>query len=164
MKYDFVNELGYLALATRLKRISDAMVHSSRTMYKSLGMDIEPNWFLIFKLLAKHDQLSVTEMAKKLHFSHPSVITMVSKMKERGYLWTFNDPDDSRKQQFSLTEKAHDEIPDFEKIWAAGTEAVGQLFADDSFLNQLEMLEVKFSQSDFMERTLNELNSTHTIA
>ena len=69
MKYDFVNELGYLALATRLKRISEAMVHSGRQMYKTLGMDIEPNWYLIFKLLQKYEQLTVMEMASKLHFS-----------------------------------------------------------------------------------------------
>lgn len=80
MKYDFINELGYLALATRLKRISDAMVHSGRQMYKTLELDVEPNWFLIFKLLDKYQQLSVTDIASKLHFSHPSVICLVNKM------------------------------------------------------------------------------------
>ncbi|MCP4460959.1 MAG: MarR family transcriptional regulator [Cytophagales bacterium] len=158
MQYDFVNELGYLALATRLKRISEAIVHSGRNMYKSLGMDIEPNWFLIFKLLTKHEQLSVTEIAKKLHFSHPSVITLVSKMKERGYLQTFTDPIDSRKQLFELTEKAQTNLPEFETVWKAGTKGVADLFpADNNFLDQLETLEIQLSQSDFMERTLNEL-------
>ena len=162
MKNDFVNELGYLALATRLKRISEAMVHSGRNMYKSLEMDIEPNWFLIFKLLTKHEHLSVTEMAKKLHFSHPSVITLVSKMKDRGYLHTFTDPTDSRKQQFALTEKALEQIPEFEIIWRAGTTAVAGMFPPESnFLEQLESLEIQFSQSDFMERTLNQLQHAH---
>ncbi len=158
MEYDFVNELGHLALATRLKRISDAMVHSGRNMYKSLNMDIEPNWFLIFKLLSKHNQLSVTEMARKLHFSHPSVITLVSKMKEKDYLQSFIDPEDSRRQLFMLTEKAHEHIPEFDMVWRAGTKGVRDLFpTDSSFLEQLETLEIKLSQSNFMERTLNEL-------
>lgn len=158
MKYDFVNELGYLALATRLKRISEAMVHSGRNMYKSLDMDIEPNWFLVFKLLTKHEHLSVTQMAKKLHFSHPSVITLVAKMKERGYLSTFADPSDSRKQQFRLTKKAHTNLPEFETVWQAGTKGVSDLFPFDSnFLEQLEMLEIQLSKSNFKERTLNEL-------
>ena len=164
MKYDFVNELGYLALATRLKRISEAMVHSGRQMYKTLGMEIEPNWFLIFKLLQKYDQLSVTEMAKRLHFSHPSVITLVTKMKDKGYLDLRKDPKDSRRQLCTLTDRALEEMPDFEKVWEAGTNAVGEMFTDDTFLNQLEMLEIKFSQSDFRERTLSELKHEQHIA
>ncbi|MEQ9404876.1 MAG: MarR family transcriptional regulator [Cyclobacteriaceae bacterium] len=158
MKYDFINELGYLALATRLKRISEAMVHSGRHMYKSLGMDIEPNWFLIFKLLMKYDQLSVTEMANKLHFSHPSVITMVNKMELNGYLHSIQDKVDTRKRLFSLSDRAIKEIPEFEKIWEAGTIGVQKLFAyDNHFLDLLESLEIQLSQSDFMQRTLNEL-------
>lgn len=158
MQYDFVNELGYLALATRLKRISDAMVHSGRQMYKVLGMDIEPNWFLIFKLLTKFDGLSVTEIAKKLHFSHPSVITMVSKMEKNGYLQYELDQSDNRKKIFTLTEKALDNLPEFEQIWQAGTSSMGDLLPNgDDFLRQLETIEIQLKKADFMTRTLDEL-------
>lgn len=158
MQYDFVNELGYLGLAVRLKRLSEAMVHSGRQMYKSLGIDIEPNWFLIFKLLKKYDQLSVTEMATKLHFSHPSVITMIAKMEKAGYLASTVDKSDSRKKNFTLSQKAHDNLPAFEKIWEAGIAGVEKLFTDESnFMGELESLEVLYSQKDFKERTLNEL-------
>ncbi len=158
MKYDFINELGYLALAPRLKRISEAMVHSGRQMYKELGMDIEPNWFLIFKLLSKYECLSVTEIAGKLHFSHPSVITLVNKMEASGYLESSIDSKDSRKRTFRLTKKANDRMPDFEAVWEAGIEGVRKLFSEDSnFLDLLESLEVQLSQQDFMNRTLTEL-------
>jgi MarR family transcriptional regulator, organic hydroperoxide resistance regulator len=159
MKYDFVNELGYLALATRLKRISEAMVHSGRQMYKELDLDIEPNWFLIFKLLSKFEQLSITEMASKLHFSHPSIITLVNKMEQNGYLISIADKLDARKKQFSLTQNAIKRIPEFEKVWIAGTASVKNLFQDDSFLNQLEAIEIQLSQSDFKTRTLKELEN-----
>lgn len=160
MKYDFVNELGYLGLAVRLKRLSEAMVHSGRQMYKALGKDIEPNWFLIFKLLKKYHQLSVTEMATKLHFSHPSVITIVSKMENAGYLLSTVDKTDSRKKNFTLSKKAEDSLPELEQIWEAGTEGVGKLFSENSnFMDQLESLEISYSEMDFKERTLNELGN-----
>lgn len=159
MKYDFVNELGYIALATRLKRISEAMVHSGRQMYKTLGMDIEPNWFLIFKLLQKYDQLSVMEMASKLHFSHPSIIGMVNKMEANDYLESSTDKTDSRKRQFRLTKKAMSNIPEFQKVWEAGTIGMQKIFPDNSFMHQLEAIEIQLSQSDFMERTLKELSN-----
>lgn len=159
MKYDFVNELGYAALATRLKRISEVMVHSGRQMYKELGVDIEPNWFLIFKLLTKFEQQSVTEMASKLHFSHPSIISLVGKMEENGYLISKPDKDDARKKQYFLSAKAVDKIPEYEKIWDAATLSQRKIFEDDSFLNQLEQIEIKLSQSDFRTRTLKELEN-----
>ncbi|MEQ9467519.1 MAG: MarR family transcriptional regulator [Ekhidna sp.] len=159
MLYDFVNETGYLGLAVRLKRLSEAMVHSGRQMYKELGEDIEPNWFLIFKLLKKYEQLSVTEMASKLHFSHPSVITLVGKMEKAGYLHSSVDKSDSRKKHFRLSEKAHENLPRFEKIWSAGAEGTKKLFPEGSnFMDLLELLEVQYSKQSFKDRTLNELN------
>ena len=164
MQYDFVNELGYLALATRLKRVSEAMVHSGRQMYKSLGLDIEPNWYLIFKLLVKYEELSITEMATKLHFSHPSVITLVNKMEANKYVQSKVDPNDSRKRNYTLTQKAVDHLPQFEQIWVSGTEGVRKLFPEGStFMQDLETLEIKLSQLDFKQRTFNELHHEQSI-
>ncbi|MEO9870036.1 MarR family winged helix-turn-helix transcriptional regulator [Ekhidna sp.] len=160
MQYDFVNELGYLGLSVRLKRLSDAMVHSGRQMYKSLDLDIEPNWFLIFRLLQKYNQLSVTEIAAKLHFSHPSIITMINKMETAGYLNSSVDKSDSRKTNFTLSKKAEENLPRFEEIWTAGTEGVRKLFPEENnFMDQLEALEIHYSQKDFKTRTLNELGN-----
>ena len=160
MQYDFINELGYLGLAVRLKRLSEAMVHSGRQMYKALGLTIEPNWFLIFKLLKKYGKLSVTEIAAKLHFSHPSVITMVGKMEKAGYLNPAMDKTDSRRKHFSLSKKAEENMPHLEKVWEAGIAGIRKLFPEDSnFLDQLESLEIQYSQKDFKTRTLNELDN-----
>ena len=157
--YDFVNELGYLALATRFKRLSEAMVHSGREMYKELGLDVEPNWFLIFKLLKKYETLSVTQIANKLHFSHPSVITLISKMEQNGYLQSSSDDKDARKKNYTLTDKAHEKLPQLEEIWHAGTVGVQNLFDTDSrFLEELEQLEVHLSKKSFKQRTFNEMN------
>ena len=49
MKKDFLADLGYLALVMRLKRISDAMIHEGRSLYRELDLDIEPNWFAVFQ-------------------------------------------------------------------------------------------------------------------
>ena len=157
--YDFVNELGYLALATRFKRLSEAMVHSGREMYKELGIDVEPNWYLIFKLLKKYETLSVTEMANKLHFSHPSVITLISKMEQNGYVRFSSDTRDARKRNYTLTEKAVGALPKLEAIWHAGTVGVQNLFSPDSrFLEELEYLEIQLSKQNFKQRTFNELD------
>ena len=74
MENDFVKELGYLGFTMRLKRISDALMHEGRRLYSELDVDIEPNWFVIFKLLGKHGAMTVTEISERVLMAHPSVI------------------------------------------------------------------------------------------
>ncbi|MBX2876759.1 MAG: MarR family transcriptional regulator [Saprospiraceae bacterium] len=160
MKPDFVAELEYLGLSVRLKRISETMVHGGRNLYRQLGLDIEPNWYLLLLLLKEHKQLSITEMAEYLRFSHPSIIGMVKKMKSRGYLESSTDKKDSRRQLVELSAKAKAELPRLERIWEAGERGVRKLFdVDDDFLDKLARLEQQYVQFDFMERTLKELEN-----
>ena len=160
MKDDFVLELGYVSLAVRLKRISEFMIHSGRQMYKILGLDIEPNWFLIFKILDRYERLSITEIAQHLRFSHPSVISMVKKMKQKDYLLSQVDQQDSRRQLVSLSPKAKKILPRLEHIWTMGEIGLDKLFSPgQDFLKQLEKLEVQLREKSFMERTLNELDN-----
>ncbi len=56
MDFDFIKELGYKALDSRLKRISDRMSHDVRKFYKEFGIDVEPNWYLVFMLLQKEER------------------------------------------------------------------------------------------------------------
>lgn len=159
MENDFIAELGYLALAVRLKRISDTMIHSGRTMYKSLKIDIEPNWFLIFKLLKKHKKLSVMEIAGLLQFSHPSIITMLKKMKANGYLESNPCSEDARKHQVTLTPKAQRILPKLEEIWDAGELGVQNMLPpENTLLQTLEAIENQYQEKNFMQRTLTALH------
>lgn len=158
MKENFANQLGYLALAVRLKQINETMVHSARNLYKYLELDIEPNWYLIFKLLKQYECLSITEIAECLRFSHPSVISIVKKMKEKDYLEGFIDPNDSRRKMVKLTDRAQEELPKLERLWKAGENTIRKIFPEhDDFLDKLEIIENYYREESFMQRTLNEL-------
>ncbi len=160
MDEDFIAELGQLALAARLKRLSDQMIHNGRNLYRYKGMDIEPNWYLVFKLLNRHGKLSVTDISKCLRMSHPSIIAMINKMKEKGYLQTKKDEQDSRRQTIQLTTGANDLLPTFEKVWNANERAIGKLLEPNpDFLSQLENLEKQLVEKDLMTRTLDEIGN-----
>ena len=154
MENDLIKELEYMGLAPWLKRISDTMVHSGRQMYKSLGFDIEPNWHTIFLLLEKHGTLSVTEIAGKLKFAHPSIISIVEKMRANGYLESYTNPDDKRKQQYKLTEKAVENLPKYKELWLCGVKGIQELFNFDILSNELEKLEDALTEKSFKDRTL----------
>lgn len=156
MHEDFLKELGYLALATRLKRISDRMIHSGRMMYKALDMDIEPNWYMVFKLLQKHKELSVTQIADRLQLAHPSIISIIGKMTEAGYLEGNKCEKDGRRQLLQLTEKARKSLPQFEEVWEAGTRGVEKMMKEHDILPLLGHLEAQLSKQNFKERTFAE--------
>ena len=154
---DFLRELGLLSFVTRLKRVSDAMLHDGRKLYKELGMDIEPNWYVIFKLLEKNGEMTVTEIADTIGFAHPSVITIVNKMIKSGYLESGQCSVDSRRRLLSLTDKSRENMPEFEKVWEAGITGVKRMLADTDALNFLDSLEEKIEDRGFMERTRESL-------
>ncbi len=159
---DFAGSLGYLSLAVRFKRLSDQMMHGARQVYKQHGLEIEPNWYLIFKLLEEKCCLSITEIGESLQFSHPSVISIVRKMRAKGFLNCATDKTDSRRQLVTLSDKALRELPRLQSFWLAGEQSIEKLFpAQSDFLDQLTRLEEQYRAKDFMTRTLNELNHEH---
>lgn len=157
MDEDFLRELGTISFVTRLKRVSDAMLHDGRRMYKHLGYDIEPNWFVIFKLLEKHKELTVTEIAERIGFAHPSVIAIVNKMLKSGYVAEKKSPLDSRKRILTLTAKAENKMPEFQRVWDARTAGVKRMLETTDAFAFLETLENKINEQGFKNRTLKEL-------
>ena len=159
MDNDIVHEMGYVALATRLKRISDKMNHSTRLMFKNLNMDIEPNWYLVLILVEKKPNISVMEIAEKLNFTHQSVITMTTKMVKRNYLQNSKDIKDKRKTIFNLTSKAIEILPEISKIWEIGKDVIYELLNGDTIITKyLEILESNLDEKSFGQRVINKLN------
>ncbi|MEH0154100.1 MarR family transcriptional regulator [Limibacter armeniacum] len=160
MKEDLVKELGLRALGTRLKRIADAMSHSSRAMYKKLDLDIEPNWYLILKLVNERKAISVIDIADSIGFTHQSVITITNKMIKKGYLKSAKDANDLRRTVFTLTPKAIDTLPAVEQIWDCGEEVITEMLHHQTeILKYLDTIEQQFNQSSFGDRIIHKLKS-----
>ena len=81
-------------------------------------------------------------------------------MKEKEYLLSSVDQNDSRRQLVTLSPKAKEILPKLEHIWKMGELGLDKLFEPgQDFLKQLEMLERQLREQNFMERTLNELKN-----
>jgi len=159
MKNDFLKELGYSGLTARLKRLSDSMLYSAKDFYKSENVNIEPNWHLVFLILKKHTKRTMTEIADAFHLSQPAVVKIINKMKAKGYIDVIKDIDDNRKQQLKLSQKAINELPQFENYWQAAHNSIEDALKDnDEFLVLLEKLEDKMDNKNLKERTLSQLN------
>ena len=161
MDNDFIKELGYKALDSRFKRISDRMAHDVRKLYKEFNIDVEPNWYLIFMLLQKNDKISIAEIAERLGYAHPSVVIIVKKMTDKGYLNSKQDSNDKRKQIISLTKKALKLLPELQKLWNSCENAILSILEEDlSILSYLDKIDTVLKESSFHNRFKQEYLKT----
>jgi DNA-binding MarR family transcriptional regulator len=161
MQQDIIQQLGYIALPSRLKRISDKMAHSARQMYRQLGMDVEPNWYPVLLLVKDQPGISVTELAAQLKFTHQSVMALTQKMSRKGYLKSGKDKIDARKLVFKLSRKGREVLPQVEAVWAAGQRALDDMLHGDTQLMQyLDRLEAEMEAEGFGERIMGHLEKS----
>ena len=71
---DKISKLGYLAGATRFRRISEKLHIDGDKIYKDCRIDFKASWFSVFYLLDS-DELpkTVVELAGEIGFSHITV-------------------------------------------------------------------------------------------
>lgn len=160
MKRDILKEMEHLALTARLKRISDNMLYSAKDLYKTLDLDIDPNWHLIFMMFKKKDILTMTEIAEAFQISQTAVIKIIKKMKSKNYLINSKDPLDNRKQILQLSKKAKRELPMLEKVWEAGEKTIKDILHDNKeIFEQLNMIEEAINKASYKERTIKHLKN-----
>jgi len=164
MSSDFIKDLGYKALDSRFKRISDRMAHDVRKLYKELHIDIEPNWYLVFMLLQQKGEISMVTIADSLGYAHPSVVALVKKMAEKDYLLIKKDQVDKRKQMISLSPKAVEMLPQLEQIWHSCESAILELLGGDlAILQYLDGIDAALKTTSFHQRFKQAyLNSTQS--
>lgn len=150
---DFLNELKYLGITARIKRLNDALTYSIKDLYQSQNMDIEPSWHLILLLLKKDKQLSSVELSKRIQISQPAITKVIKKMITKGYVKQTISPADNRVKIVELTAKSHQNFPKWEKVWDAGQNTIAEMLADnDIFFTALSAFEDQQRQKSFKER------------
>lgn len=154
MEKDLLEELGYRTLDSRLKRISDRIIHDIRAFYKSQELELEPNWYLIFELLKTEEFVTTSMIVQRTKLAQPSIAMIVKKMMQKGYLKSTTDPKDGRIQQLRLTEKAREQLPFFEKIYENCNATIWEILGeDDGILQYLDAIDRRLNERSFRERS-----------
>ncbi len=87
------------------KTISDKMKASADADLKRHGLTFAQARVLAF-LQSVGGQTTQKEIEKFLQVSHPTVVGVVSRMEQNGFLSTWIDPEDRRNKRVKLTPKA----------------------------------------------------------
>ena len=140
---DFYEEVGKLALGSRLRRLSENMLSQAKEIYKDYGVTLEPRWFPVFYLLSHESGLTITEVAVKINHSHASVSQIVKEMKNRGLITISKDQMDGRKSIIALSEEGKSKSDQMRQVYPDVSKAVENLLRDTNHdvwegINELE--------------------------
>jgi DNA-binding MarR family transcriptional regulator len=119
MQNDFFNELGVLALGSRLKRLSDLMMSDAQAIYQALDHDFQPRWFTLIALLSKKGSIGIVEASEHLGLSQPAISQFTRDLIKKEYVLKLSDEQDSRKKLLSLTPKGKKLVKDMQPMWQA---------------------------------------------
>lgn len=151
---DFMAELGELAIASRLRRLSDLYWQGVTVIYRESGIDFEVKWATVFLLIARRGLVAITEIADQLGITHPAVIQIVNELVQKGLITSEKSDIDSRKRLLSLSPAGAAIIPEMQPSWDAFTTVSRQMFDEQThnLLLALQETESKLTEKCFANR------------
>ncbi|MVN90442.1 MarR family winged helix-turn-helix transcriptional regulator [Mucilaginibacter aquatilis] len=151
---DLISELAELALATRLKRLSDRLAHDVNKIYKELNLNFESKWFLVLELLNRRKTLSIVDIAEELKLTHPAIVQFVDQMLSAKLINAHKDKTDGRKRLVSLSANGkkllRELAPVLEAIKIENENWLTQ--ADNNLLVTIAQLEKALEEKNMYER------------
>lgn len=102
---DFFDKIGKIAIGSRLRMLTEKITEDAAQLYKSYDVDLQPKWFPVFYVLSQGEEKTVTEIAKEIGHSHPSVSKILGEMSKKGLIREKKDKTDGRRNIVGLSKK-----------------------------------------------------------
>lgn len=156
MSSDHIDELGILALGSRLKRLSDRIMTDGARIYAAQEADFEPRWFPLATLLKKEPLLPVGDAAKALGLSHAAVSQLANAMTRSGIITSEKSAEDERRTLLSLTPKGQQLLEQVAPLWDNIRDALSEVAAASGtdFLAAVGHIEHALDVSSFYDRAM----------
>ncbi|HHL31240.1 MAG TPA: MarR family transcriptional regulator [Oceanospirillales bacterium] len=157
---DYFDDLGEVALGSRLKRLSDRVMSDAARVYQYTGHDMQPKWFTLMSLLADKKKVSVVQAADFLGLSQPCISQFSRELLKKGWLQVQTDANDLRRKIMSLTTKGKRQYkkmqPMRQSVHAAAVSICQEL--DQDFYQALKQFEQALERKSLYHRTLESLH------
>jgi DNA-binding MarR family transcriptional regulator len=161
---NFYQNLGYLVLGSRLRRLSEAFLSEINQVYQNEGIDFDASWFPVFYLLSKNESLSIKELSEQIEISHPAASQLITGLKSKGLVASATCTDDGRRQLVQLTESGRQLLKRVKPVWDALTTAMEQLVTGNpgchDILPAISALENTFRSVNLSDSIAEKLSET----
>lgn len=117
--HDHIHSLGYLALASRLKRLSDEIYGEGSAFYQRNGIAFEPSCFPLLTLIEQQQEISISDAVMALGLSQPAISQKVAQLQKQKLITLMASKDDKRSKRIRLSAKGHALIEQLRPLWYA---------------------------------------------
>ena len=151
---NLTKEFGAQILSARLVRLSETIIQDTANfLYSNNITGIKPRSIGALLLMDKEGEMTVTEMARVLGFSHPTIIALVKELEDQKYLSSKASKEDKRKRIVILTAKGKSLISKLEKTMNSYNSTFKRLLgSDNALLKAIDDLEGKLSKESLSDR------------
>lgn len=154
--------LGYLAGATRLRRIGEKLQTEGDKIYSESGLPFKASWFATYyTLLSANHPLTIQEISAAIGFTHITVKNVVRELEENGIVKIKPNPYDARSKHVSLTTKGQNLLTRLNPLWQRLSLTLKELLMNGhpDFINIVNRIENEMDRNPLYKR-INEENST----
>jgi DNA-binding MarR family transcriptional regulator len=152
---DILQQLGYLTLGTRLKRIGERMQADAQRIFASFDLTIPAAQWPFLAALDRLGPLSIGELAQAVGVTQPGVTRTVAQLSEAGLAAVVSSGEDQRRKKVSLTAEGRRLVNSGKKaVWPVLESAVAGLCDEltGPLLSQLEALECGLTEKPLYQR------------
>lgn len=156
---DFMADMAELALASRLRRLSDTYWQGVTATYRQFGVDFDVRWATIFVLIDRQGPVAVMEIADRLGISHPAVIQVINELEKRELIVSAKSEQDGRKRLLTLSETGQAMLPKLQPLWDAFMAVNRDMVARQThnLLLSLGEMETQLAERTFFDRVQDQL-------
>ena len=136
--------LGYLAGATRFRRISEKLYVDGDKIYKEAGVRFKASWFPVYYVLALSEApMTVLQIAEQIDFSHITVKNVLRELEKEELVSIEINPADKRSKLVSLSLKGQKLIYRLKPLWISFSTALKKVFqaGHPDFMNILNRID-----------------------
>lgn len=154
-----INQLGYIAIGTRFRMITERLMQDADKIYKSMDLDFEPRLFIVFYLINQRKQITTTELAEQLGYSQPAITQIVNILLKKKIIRSVKSKNDSRKKVITIAPKGDEMLLKLIPIWQEIENSAKDLFSATGYdiLLVLDKIESELAKKTIYNRVIDKI-------
>jgi ribosomal protein S18 acetylase RimI-like enzyme len=157
-----VEELGELALATRLRRLADRLQHDVTQVYAEHEVAVRARWFPLLAALGREAPRSISELARDLGLTHTAIHQIAAEMGRAGLVASGQHPSDGRQRLLRLSHDGERAVARLQPLWSAILAATAELTAESGYdvIRVIASVEARLDERSMVERLRGRLGTS----
>lgn len=152
---DILRDAGHLALASRLKRLADALLADAAKVHAESGQPLQQGQFALIAALDRYGSMTVNDAAAVIGISQPAATRAVAEAVKAELVSSGLSESDRRYREVALTERGRQCVQDMKQgMWprveAAARSLTRGLSGD--FLESMGEIENRLANESMLER------------